>query len=116
MSSKSTDLQQSHTAALVPSSSSQIKRLLNIDNPNSSNPSKVSAPINNGTIKDLVSPGELCGFVDNLLTQLETRFDEMSEQVLSRMNEMTQRIDNLENAIENLMQDDLDERLISPQK
>jgi hypothetical protein len=52
-------------------------------------------------VKDVVSPGELCGFVcpvcnhwsngkkgganeqvDTLLSQLETRFDEMSEQVL----------------------------------
>ncbi|KAL7423824.1 hypothetical protein Q5752_001408 [Cryptotrichosporon argae] len=53
--------------------------------------------------KDVVSPGELCGFVDTLLTQLETRFDEMSEQVLSRMSEMSARIDGLETAISDLM-------------
>ncbi|WWC58608.1 uncharacterized protein I303_101151 [Kwoniella dejecticola CBS 10117] len=114
-------LQQPSTAALVPSSSSQTKRLSTINKPNSSSPAKGLAGAsgavggNNGAVKELVSPGELCGFVDTLLSQLETRFDEMSEQVLSRMNEMTHRIDNLENAIESLMQDDLDQSLVSPQ-
>lgn len=59
--------------------------------------------------KDVVSPGELCGFVDTLLSQLETRFDEMSDQVLQRMNDMSSRIDQLENTIQDLMHGDVDQ-------
>ncbi|KAL1407729.1 hypothetical protein Q8F55_007162 [Vanrija albida] len=54
--------------------------------------------------KNVATPGELCGFVDTLLNSLEERFDAMSEQVLSRMTEMSTRIDNLETAIADLMQ------------
>ncbi len=50
------------TAALIPSSSAQTKRLST--NHPSASPSK---PVPNGTastgVKDVVSPGELCGFV-----------------------------------------------------
>ncbi|WOO78427.1 Heat shock factor-binding protein 1 [Vanrija pseudolonga] len=53
--------------------------------------------------KNVATPGELCGFVDTLLNSLEERFDLMSEQVLSRMTEMSGRIDNLETAIADLM-------------
>ncbi|WVW82269.1 hypothetical protein I302_104275 [Kwoniella bestiolae CBS 10118] len=113
----SSEMQQqpSSTAALVPSSSS-TKRLSTINKPNTSSPAKGGNAGNVAGVggKDVVSPGELCGFVDTLLAQLETRFDEMSDQVLARMNEMSHRIDNLENAIENLMQDDLHENVISP--
>ncbi|WVQ62220.1 uncharacterized protein L199_000359 [Kwoniella botswanensis] len=106
--------QQPSTAALVPSSSS-TKRLSTINKPNSFSPAKGSNAGNAGVgVKDVVSPGELCGFVDTLLAQLESRFDEMSDQVLARMNEMSHRIDNLETAIENLMQDDIHENVISP--
>ncbi|KAI9635141.1 heat shock factor binding protein 1-domain-containing protein [Dioszegia hungarica] len=61
-----------------------------------------------GLGKEVLNPGELCGFVDTLLSQLETRFDEMSEQVTGRMNEMSARIDNLENTIQDLMTSDID--------
>ncbi|WWC86231.1 uncharacterized protein L201_001104 [Kwoniella dendrophila CBS 6074] len=107
----------SSTAALVPSQSFSTKRLSTIGKPNSSSPAKLpNGSSSTSGAKDIISPGELCGFVDTLLSQLETRFDEMSDQVLGRMNEMSQRIDNLENAIENLMQDDLGQDIISPQK
>ncbi|WRT64116.1 uncharacterized protein IL334_001045 [Kwoniella shivajii] len=102
------------TQALVPSTSS-TKRLSTISKQNSSSPAKGATGGLVGA-KDVVSPGELCGFVDTLLAQLETRFDEMSEQVLSRMNEMSSRIDNLENAIEGLMHDDIEMNVTSPQK
>jgi len=93
----------------------QTKRLSTIKTPGSPKALKTGG----GGVKDVVSPGELCGFVcasplhrpllcglltaivalchgaiegeprqfandqvDTLLSQLETRFDEMSEQVL----------------------------------
>jgi len=62
-----------------------------------------------GVGKEVVSPGELCGFVDTLLNQLETRFEEMSEQVVTKMNAMSNRIDSLENAIQDLMHGDIDQ-------
>ncbi|ORX34303.1 heat shock factor binding protein 1-domain-containing protein [Kockovaella imperatae] len=99
------------TAALQPSSSS-IKRLSMISKGSTdggASKSKVQAPalptaISGGSVKDVVSPGELCGFVDTLLNSLEARFDEMSEQILGRMNEMSNRIDNMENTIQDLLQ------------
>ncbi|RSH80126.1 hypothetical protein EHS25_007231 [Saitozyma podzolica] len=99
------------TAALAPAAPS-TKRLSTIAKASGSGGSAVASPAGKGKgpanggaglAKDVVSPGELCGFVDTLLSQLETRFDEMSEQVLGRMNDMSTRIDGLENAIQDLM-------------
>ncbi|KZO96636.1 hypothetical protein CALVIDRAFT_598199 [Calocera viscosa TUFC12733] len=52
---------------------------------------------------DISSPHELTAFVESLLTQLETRFDEMSGQVLERMNAMSTRVDALEASIQDLI-------------
>ncbi|EJU04619.1 hypothetical protein DACRYDRAFT_104503 [Dacryopinax primogenitus] len=52
---------------------------------------------------DISSPHELTAFVESLLTQLETRFDEMSTQVLERMNAMSTRVDSLEVSIQDLI-------------
>ncbi|KDQ07497.1 hypothetical protein BOTBODRAFT_38795 [Botryobasidium botryosum FD-172 SS1] len=57
--------------------------------------------------EDISSPHELTAFVDVLLTQLETRFDEMSAQVLDRMNQMSTRVDALEFAIQDLINGDV---------
>ncbi|WWD17919.1 hypothetical protein CI109_102364 [Kwoniella shandongensis] len=109
------------TPALVPSTSS-TKRLSTFNTkPNaSSSPAKVGgggggsavagggAAGGLGAVKEVVSPGELCGFVDTLLAQLENRFDEMSEQVLGRMEEMSSRIDHLETTIQDLMHGDIE--------
>ena len=55
---------QSSTAALAPSTSN-IKRLSTV-NKQQTSPSKKTAPnlpVAGGSVKDVVSPGELCGFV-----------------------------------------------------
>jgi len=52
---------------------------------------------------DISSPHELTAFVEALLSQLETRFDEMSNQVLERMNAMSTRVDALEASISDLI-------------
>jgi len=44
-------------------------------------------------------------FVETLLTQLETKFDEMSNQVLEKMTTMSTRVDALEVAIQDLIND-----------
>jgi len=44
-------------------------------------------------------------FVETLLTQLETKFDEMSSQVLDKMTTMSTRVDALEVAIQDLIND-----------
>ncbi|BEI84913.1 hypothetical protein CcaverHIS002_0503140 [Cutaneotrichosporon cavernicola] len=68
------------------------------------------------TAKNVASPGELCGFVDTLLNTLESRFDEMSDQVMSRMDEMASRIDNLETAISDLMNSGVESPSATPTK
>ncbi|CAK9781311.1 unnamed protein product [Cutaneotrichosporon oleaginosum] len=85
------------------------------------------------TAKNVASPGELCGFVDTLLNTLESRFDEMSEQVqyvcshraaslhltrqsLTTVNEMAARIDNLETAIADLMNNGAESPTTTPTK
>ncbi|WVR05866.1 hypothetical protein IAU60_002892 [Kwoniella sp. DSM 27419] len=118
------------TPALVPSITS-TKRLSMVGKPSAASAPGSNAP--GGTtspgpgavgavgaatigVKDVISPGELCGFVDTLLSQLENKFDDMSEQVLSRMNEMSSRIDNLENTIQDLMQSGIESPVPSPSK
>ncbi|TXT14794.1 uncharacterized protein COLE_00987 [Cutaneotrichosporon oleaginosum] len=68
------------------------------------------------TAKNVASPGELCGFVDTLLNTLESRFDEMSEQSLTTVNEMAARIDNLETAIADLMNNGAESPTTTPTK
>ena len=47
---------------------------------------------------------ELTAFVQNLLTQMQTRFQEMSDAIITRIDEMGSRIDDLEKSIADLMQ------------
>ncbi|KAL8277581.1 hypothetical protein RQP46_010013 [Phenoliferia psychrophenolica] len=51
----------------------------------------------------ITSPQELTQFVDNLLTDLESRFDAMSTDVLSRLSSLSTRVDSLEASIGDLM-------------
>ncbi|KAM0747387.1 hypothetical protein T439DRAFT_359714 [Meredithblackwellia eburnea MCA 4105] len=51
----------------------------------------------------VTSPQELTIFVDNLLTDLESRFDVLSTDVLSRLNSLSTRIDSLEGSISDLL-------------
>jgi len=47
---------------------------------------------------------ELTAFVQNLLQQMQTRFQEMSDAIIARIDEMGTRIDDLEKSIAELMQ------------
>lgn len=52
---------------------------------------------------------DLTVFVQNLLNQMQTRFQQMSESILGRIDEMGTRIDELEQSIGELMEDAADE-------
>ncbi|KAG8930756.1 hypothetical protein FRC03_004459 [Tulasnella sp. 419] len=54
---------------------------------------------------DISSPHELTAFVETILSNLETRFDDMSSQVLDKMNQMSTRVDSLELAMQDLLND-----------
>ncbi|PFH46017.1 hypothetical protein AMATHDRAFT_200035 [Amanita thiersii Skay4041] len=62
-----------------------------------------------GTIapNDISSPHELTAFVENLLEQLNSNFDEMSNQILERMNQMSSRVDALEASIQDIINGDI---------
>jgi len=57
--------------------------------------------------ENISSPHELTAFVENVLDDLEKKFDDMSSQVLDRMSKMSSRIDTLELSIQELLNDDL---------
>ncbi|KAH8922505.1 hypothetical protein BT69DRAFT_1320131 [Atractiella rhizophila] len=72
-----------------------------------------AASSSNATTKDelklglggeITSAVELNDWVDSLLTNLESRFDQMSEEVKERLQAATSRIDSLEQSIADLMQ------------
>ncbi|SPO22948.1 uncharacterized protein UTRI_01626 [Ustilago trichophora] len=52
---------------------------------------------------EISSPHQLIDWVDTVLGQLESRFDDMNGQVTARMNEMSGRIDALESSIQDLI-------------
>ncbi|KAF8333893.1 hypothetical protein F5887DRAFT_1079803 [Amanita rubescens] len=62
-----------------------------------------------GTIapNDISSPHELTAFVESLLERLNANFDEMSNQILDRMNQMSSRVDALEAAIQDIINGDI---------
>ncbi|KZT07614.1 uncharacterized protein LAESUDRAFT_724580 [Laetiporus sulphureus 93-53] len=55
---------------------------------------------------DISSPHELTAFVESLLEQLDAKFDDMSGQMLERMNQMSTRVDALEAAIQDIINGD----------
>ncbi|KAF8526211.1 heat shock factor binding protein 1-domain-containing protein [Hysterangium stoloniferum] len=57
--------------------------------------------------EDISSPHELTAFVETLLGQLETRFEDMSAQILDRMTQMSARVDSLESSIQDLINGDM---------
>ncbi|KIJ62847.1 hypothetical protein HYDPIDRAFT_41553 [Hydnomerulius pinastri MD-312] len=67
-------------------------------------PTKQAIASNPGEIS---SPHELTAFVETLLEQLDTKFDEMSSQILDRMMQMSNRVDALENAIQDIISGDV---------
>lgn len=58
---------------------------------------------------DESAPGQqaedLTVFVQNLLNQMQSRFQQMSDAILGRIDEMGSRIDELEQSISELMED-----------
>ncbi|KAJ7760624.1 heat shock factor binding protein 1-domain-containing protein [Mycena maculata] len=56
---------------------------------------------------DISSPHELTAFVETLLEQLDTKFDEMSTQILDRMTQMSTRVDALEASIHDIINGDV---------
>ncbi|PPQ63221.1 hypothetical protein CVT24_005681 [Panaeolus cyanescens] len=70
--------------------------------------SKQLAPSRQGTIapNDISSPHELTAFVETLLEQLESKFDDMSTQILDRMSQMSTRVDALEASIQDIINGD----------
>ncbi|KIM57426.1 hypothetical protein SCLCIDRAFT_1219481 [Scleroderma citrinum Foug A] len=56
---------------------------------------------------EISSPHELTAFVEILLEQLDTKFDEMSSQILDRMTQMSNRVDALEAAIQDIISGDV---------
>jgi len=56
---------------------------------------------------DISSPHELTAFVETLLEQLEAKFDDVSSQILERMNQMSTRVDALEASIQDIINGDL---------
>ncbi|TIB74307.1 hypothetical protein E3Q23_02749 [Wallemia mellicola] len=57
-----------------------------------------------GNEMDISSPHELTAFkVEDVLNKLDTKFDVMSNTVLERMNEMSDRVDSLEASIQELV-------------
>ncbi|OBZ72413.1 hypothetical protein A0H81_08012 [Grifola frondosa] len=63
----------------------------------------VKAPVNPS---DISSPHELTAFVESLLEQLDAKFDDMSSQILDRMNQMSSRVDALEVSIQDIINSD----------
>ncbi|OCH94819.1 hypothetical protein OBBRIDRAFT_788825 [Obba rivulosa] len=55
---------------------------------------------------DISSPHELTAFVETLLEQLDSKFDDMSNQILDRMTQMSTRVDALEAAIQDIINGD----------
>ncbi|KAI0784551.1 heat shock factor binding protein 1-domain-containing protein [Abortiporus biennis] len=66
-------------------------------------PSSLKPPPNPS---DISSPHELTAFVETLLEQLETKFDDMSSQILDRMMQMSTRVDALEASIQDIINGD----------
>jgi heat shock factor-binding protein 1 len=56
------------------------------------------------TIED-PSTKELNSFVQNLLKQMQDRFEDMSTNIVGRIDEMGKRIDDIERSINDIMND-----------
>ncbi|EGN99182.1 hypothetical protein SERLA73DRAFT_123000 [Serpula lacrymans var. lacrymans S7.3] len=73
----------------------------------SPNPAAAPAP------GEISSPHELTAFVETLLEQLDTKFDDMSSQILDRMNQMSARVDALEASIQDIINGDVTTPIVS---
>jgi len=57
--------------------------------------------------EDISSPLELTNYIDTILDTLESKFDEMSSQILERMGQMSTRVDKLEASIQDIINGDV---------
>merc|ERR1712000_161646 len=60
---------------------------------------------------DQAGEQDLTQFVQQLLGQMQTRFQQMSDQIIGRIDEMGTRIDDLENSIGELLKEANDDEL-----
>ncbi|GAA5911087.1 hypothetical protein JCM8208_000272 [Rhodotorula glutinis] len=67
-------------------------------------PQQQPGPDHDDLKAQVTSPLELTHFVDNLLNDLESRFDTLSQDVLSRLSSLSTRVDSLENSLADLME------------
>ncbi|KAL1747759.1 heat shock factor binding protein 1-domain-containing protein [Schizophyllum fasciatum] len=75
--------------------------------PSASTRPKSTTPLNaNGVVPDISSPHELTAFVETMLEHLDTRFEEMSTEILARMEQMSSRVDALEASIYDIINSD----------
>ncbi|CAG8644051.1 16445_t:CDS:2, partial [Racocetra persica] len=58
----------------------------------------------NAVFSDIQTPQELTAFVETMLRQLQTKFDDLSSQLVDKMEDMDSRIDVLQKSLETLMQ------------
>ncbi|CAG8447110.1 14987_t:CDS:2 [Cetraspora pellucida] len=58
----------------------------------------------NAVFSDIQTPQELTAFVETMLRQLQTKFDDLSTQLVNKMEDMDSRIDVLQKSLETLMQ------------
>ncbi|KAK1231888.1 hypothetical protein PQX77_004979 [Marasmius sp. AFHP31] len=76
--------------------------------PLATRPSAVTKSNSNvGGLNNISSPHELTAFVETLLEQLDSKFDEMSNQILERMTQMSTRVDALEASIQDIISGDI---------
>jgi len=61
----------------------------------------------NTNTSDITSPHELITFVDNLLENIDTKFDDMTAQFIERMNQMSGDVDKLEASIQDIINSDV---------
>jgi len=80
------------------------------DRDNTPKPAAKQAPVSKsslGSADSISSPHELTAFVENLLEDLDKKFDEMSTQILERMTQMSTRVDALEASIQDIINGDI---------
>ncbi|PAV16106.1 heat shock factor-binding 1-like protein [Pyrrhoderma noxium] len=93
----------------IPAASPSKPNSASIPTPTNEKPSAPPPPSSSGASNpsDITSPHELTAFVETLLERLDTKFDEMSTQILERMNQMSSRVDALEASIQDIINGDI---------
>ncbi|KLO13072.1 hypothetical protein SCHPADRAFT_874661 [Schizopora paradoxa] len=103
MASSAKPLKIQNSTPAKSNSSSSISTLK--PGPAGGSPRNVEPPAKANT-SDITSPHELIGFVDNLLENLDSKFDDMTAQFIDRMNQMSTDVDKLEASIQDIINSD----------